>query len=417
MSLLNIYSGSWVPRTVIHLEEFSSFLKFGAAPFGVDKEKLSDLRKLLSASDVVIEKGKIDRLTATMSGYQFNYLDDGTMLVTTETTLEELAPAFHNLTDFYLKKILTAYSCVYSKGSPIPKSFESARAITPSIITADKLTPEQISSIFDKLQDKIVSEYKRGSSAVYFGEYATVIVGESAGNIEVVRHFIFLRDFKDQLERLLHAHRQIWDEITAIREKETVHFSDLPNFRDSLLNLSKDISFFKSRLAQMDLYIKKRMNVMEDVLGETSLKQYIEDELSSLFDAHEYFTDLWEMTDNYANSTFELITFLYQENEQKEINVLQVIFIIGVLASLLTLGAMPGANLTFRNAAGQIIGQGQLESFSLVSFLQFGSIAFITSVVVYYILHFSFTRLKKLRVVDKAIHRAHSMESIFKYLK
>lgn len=417
MKKYNLYVGSWVPRTTIHLEEFSQFLKLSKGSSGLDIGKLQKLHEQLSPQDINFTKAKIDRLTARLSGYQFDFLEDGTIVLGTITSKENTFEGLHKLTQYYVDRVLPAYSYLYSRGAPIPKSLSHIRDITPSIITSSEMSLSDAKELFAHFSDSIIETYHKKNNAIYVGHDIVAVAGDGADDLELVRYLVFLRDYKQQLEKLLNAHRQMWEEVTTIREHDTVHFSDLPKFRDDLLNLTKDISFFKSRLAQMDIYIKKRMEALDELLKRSLAKDYVSEELSSLLDAHEYFVDLWEMTENYANSTFDLISLLYQENEQKEINMLQIIFIIGVLASLLTLGAMPGANLTFRNSFGEVIARGQLESFSLLSFVQFGSIAFITSVVVYYVLHLAFTRVKRLRVLDRAINRAKSMETIFKYLK
>jgi len=139
---------------------------------------------------------------------------------------------------------------------------------------------------------------------------------------------------------------------------------------------------------------------------------YIEDELISLGAAHDYQADLWKMTEGYASSTQNLITLLYQENEQRELNTLQVIFIIGVISSLLTLGAMPTSSLILSDATGAEVMRGEIMHFDLVALLKFGAVAFGLSTLLYLLLHYVFTRFKKFRVVDNSRLRTAPVEQL-----
>lgn len=186
--------------------------------------------------------------------------------------------------------------------------------------------------------------------------------------------------------------------------------------RDTLLDLRKDISFFRSRLDQMDIMIKSRQDYLAEFMEVGIVRTYISGRLTSLIATQSYLVDLWSMTGNYADTTMELVGLLYQENGQKELNTLQVIFMIGVLASFLTLGAMPGAMVRVFDKLGVQLYSAEISSFSLGSLIQFGLIALVVSTILYFLLHYAFTHLKRFRVIDVAKLRTAKNESIIKHL-
>jgi membrane-anchored glycerophosphoryl diester phosphodiesterase (GDPDase) len=81
--------------------------------------------------------------------------------------------------------------------------------------------------------------------------------------------------------------------------------------------------------------------------------------------------------------------------ERREMKLLQAIFLIGVIASLLTLGAMPGARLTFYSPTGEVIGSGSLSAFNLSELLTYGVFAISFAIVLFLILNFIYENIAK----------------------
>ena len=114
----------------------------------------------------------------------------------------------------------------------------------------------------------------------------------------------------------------------------------------------------------------------------------------------EYLMPLWsdvliknlENLDFMINARFELQQAVEARNEEKEMKILQAIFLVGVIASILTLGAMPGARLTFYSPDGHLIGTGNLVSFDTSDLLQFGVLAVIFSITLFVLFNWIYMR-------------------------
>lgn len=408
MAPSKIHCGTWVPRTTIHLKEFYRFLQFKSSHLHLNQEKLRTLHALLHISNLKYHDSALDIITAQLGDYNFNYQEDGVVFLS--KTVDDLKHDFDNISHFMLNSLLDSFSYLYSQGAPIPKVFTNLESVMPIIITTPKDNPREIDQAYNKLGDTIFQVIGDSKFKLYFGDKLITVVSHSSDNTELVRYLIFLQDYKNQMEKLLNIHRYLWDQISLLREKKRVRYKDLALMRDMLLNLKKDITYFNSRLSQMHEFVHTRKEVIDTLLINKAQRDYCLGELTSLSATQAYMEHLWDMTERYADSTLNLISLLYQENEQSELNTLQVIFIIGVISSLLSLGAMPGAMLTLSDQSGIVL-QGQVESFSLISLLHFGSLAFVLSTLLYISLHFIYTNLKRFRVVNTARIRAKSIDS------
>ncbi|MFC1640672.1 hypothetical protein ACFL2D_01335 [Patescibacteria group bacterium] len=402
-----------MPRTSLHLRELYSFLSgaedksFG---YGLSKKKLTQLRKELNPSKVHLNTELLDYVSADLDGREFNMLEDGILLLSAKG--KHIIKAREDLNNFFLKKFQVAFSYIYSRGAPIPKTFSSISSVPPTVVVTSKAGKREINALFKKLGDQVQQEYPGRNTNAYFGKNLIVLAGDVEEDLELVRYLIFMFDYHVQQRRMLKVHRTVWDEAARIREKQKVNYSDLPIARDLLLDLKKDISYFEARLEQMTEYINVRSENIETLLAEGQLRTRISEELKSYKATQTYLGSLMKMTEDFVDQTLSLVELLYQENEQKEINTLQVIFIVGVITSLIALGAMPGAFISVMNQAGDILYTAELESFSFMDLAKWGPVALVLGAIVYYLLHIGFTRLKKFRVVDVSKIRGKSGKSI-----
>jgi uncharacterized membrane protein YjfL (UPF0719 family) len=93
-----------------------------------------------------------------------------------------------------------------------------------------------------------------------------------------------------------------------------------------------------------------------------------------------------------------LVQFLYKENEQKEFNILQVIFAIGTIATIVSLGAMPGAKIFMNIIDNQIVGE--VVSFNFITLILWTFVSVLVGVIMFVLLNYLFLSAKKLKIVE-----------------
>ena len=352
--------GGWFPRTRIHLEEFYRFVEGDNLSFGEKTSK--KCRESLKIKSIEYVRGNIDFLRIISEEVVFIYTEDGLFYVRGKSKAKIL--------EYYKNSVLPTLGFIYSKGAPIPKLLADLSEKKP-----------------------IVRHINPNSKVERVGQ-------QELPNFHLFEYVIFFEEYRNFLDIALQMHRSIWSEIEEIRKKKTVQFKDLPKVRDALLDIKRNITFIKSRLRQLDGFMSTRERLSTYEVND-DLKKLHEYNYQTMSNSKMYFKELFEMTEAHANSTLDLVQMLYKENEQNEIRTLQMIFIIGAVASIIALGAMPGANITLTDAAGNII-QGTLSAFNWLDLLKYGVLTLVLGAVVYELLHFMFKRAKRFRLIHFA---------------
>ncbi len=96
---------------------------------------------------------------------------------------------------------------------------------------------------------------------------------------QLVEGQIFFREFKSQLHRYLNIHRQVWEEIAAIKERGKIAGSEVKVLRGKI-----------SSVEEVDKYLDKVFQYKYEILTDT---------LS-------YIKELWKMTANYLSGALEM---------------------------------------------------------------------------------------------------------------
>ena len=317
--------------------------------------------------------------------------------------------------DFFLNKVLKAFSFIYSIGAPVPKVFNQIEHILPTYIVARDGTPEEIDELFAHYGDHMVASLDGPDGRIYTGDDIWVVVGGEVSGDEI-GFAIFAHSFKRQLYKILEIHRSIWQEVDDVRKYGNVHLKELADISDTLTDLKNESLFFKSRLAQMGDFVIARKAIAAHAVHMETLRKDVDQKLVSLSSAHRYFVSLWQMTIDYLDNTLNLVDLLHDENQEKELNTLQIMFVVGAVASFITLGAVSGFAISFFDASGRLLTRGEAVSFNLVSFVKFGSGAIVASAILYYLLHVSFVKIKNFRLVRASRFRMKAFDEVKKRL-
>ena len=212
---------------------------------------------------------------------------------------------------------------------------------------------------------------------------------------ELIETQLFFADYQELARSLLAHNQELWDEVTTSRRREQFRFKEIPLMISSLIEHKRRVTTAMMTIEQIDEFLARRADTCTIQRELTALKLYDFDELRAL---SRYIKSQYQATQEHISSTITLTEDLYKENEQKELNILQVIFAVGTIAAIVSLGAMPGATL-FLEITGNTV-SGDLISFSTTDMIFWTAISIVIGVVLFIALNYFFLSAKKLRIVS-----------------
>lgn len=381
MKINKIYVGSWYPRTLFHLNEMYEFLKKGTSHLALDPEKIKSLKAEINPSEVLLQQDLGQSfLTAKFDIYDFESRENGLSLLSCKClgNKKNLEEELSKMSDFAFKKVFSSFNYIYSLGAPIPKVFAALRSVMPFVFITEAASKKDVIDFLKKKNETIEKEFKNKSIEVYYGQNTVIINGDAALAEKVVKECIYyLHDAQNQFQKILDLHRFIWDEVSAIKSMKSIKYKDLANTRDLLIEIESDVVFFKSRIKQLkDILEVQKIRISNFTSKkDDSVWMGFADGFDSILSSGKYVERLWEMTNNYLTGASNLLSSVYQESSNKQINILQFVFIISAIASIMALGAIPGFSFsgTF-NPITNILSGGAV-SFSWTDLVNMGFVA------------------------------------------
>ncbi|MEA3248946.1 MAG: hypothetical protein U9Q03_01140 [Patescibacteria group bacterium] len=385
MEVITITTGSWFPRTKLHLKEYYSFLKDGRVHIDLDVEKLKELRKQMQPRNVQYVGGRFDRVSAEFDNITTLFHEDGLLTLTVES--DDFQEDLKKIREFFEKLLTPSLSILYGLGAPVISYKVPDLMSRPVIILAKGVEDVAARKMCVELDDEVHYIARHPDRTVYFAD-KHIIVGDESGGAGATKYIIdeliLSREYEHRLKQYLELHRQLWGRIADIQQRSSIPSYELPVIRDRLLNYKRDMAIIRARINQMMAYLSERRNEIDD-LGLTedlrAVEAYRFDKLtSSTF----YITRLWDMLEEYLDSTVQITGFFYQENLQREINIQQFIFLVGSVAAVMGLGTLAGAGFVVLSADGHATYHGLISSFDPAVLVQFGSIALLASMVFFF---------------------------------
>lgn len=404
MEIKKIFIGSWYSRTQLHLGELHLFLTEGRSHLSLNKEKLLKFRKRLDPSAVsIIKKNGREILVAKLGKYDLEYHENGLVLISIDPVSEKINQQMKSLADFTLHKIFDAFGFLYSQGAPIPKIFIALKSVLPYVVLTEGATEKEVEGFFAEQEEEIIQEIKNNESVIYCGKGLIVINGKTDDNIELVRIFYLLNDAKSQFQKVLDLHRFIWEEVDKVKSKGKIRYRDLSLNRDTLMEINNEIIFFKSRLEQIeDVLLNESAECvkMNKLKPDDKIAIHFMESFESLKRTSSYIKNLWSMTENYVSNTFNLINLLYQEGTQKQLNILQFIFVISAIASIIAMGSVYGFEINLFDKSGLPVLHGESISFAFFDLLRFGGTAILAGSVLYLLFTLIYNKVAASRITD-----------------
>lgn len=333
MALYRVTYGGWYQRTTLHLSEIYDLFAHGHSRLPLDAAKLQAFKDALGLVDVSREPGFLEYVCAhTASGIEIRYYEDG--LYVLEMATEDIRSAHDTLGKYFEETLNPAVSYIFSLGAPTPKILANIHTSHPTVVSvsgtdATDFVPD--AAVFGETYTKLSSN----GITVYKTPEHIFIVGSTVPLQGVVEMQIFFREFKDQLEKYLHIHRTIWEEISDIKEGERIKGSRVDDVRGKLDGYQKTISLIDNRINQMGTYIETRSSIAKRLQIEEDLVVLFEYKFETLADTLSYIKEVWKMTSEYLSSAIQNLIEIKDQTTSNNLKSLQTITSIGVISGVL----------------------------------------------------------------------------------
>ncbi len=341
---VKITFGGWYQRTSLHLTEVFDFLSKCESRLELSKEKLKEFHKDLNLKFAVKETGNLDFVRAeTKNGIEIRYYEDGLYILEIKKT-KNIEHSVKLLKEYFENYFNPAINYLFSLGAPTPKILSEIKEQHQIVITkfdekhSEFSVPQKFGKVYNKTTSKDISVYKTENYIFILG------TGEEKTLTSIVETQIFFREFKSQLHRYLSMHREIWEEISEIKERKFIRGKDIEFYRTQLEIYKKTIELINNRINQMPSYARTRASLAKTLEIEKQLVELFQYKFEDLFNTHAYVKEIWSMTKDYATSAISVLVEAANKANVSGIRSIQILASIGVFVGIigyLTKDALP----------------------------------------------------------------------------
>lgn len=323
--------GGWYQRTTLHLSEVYDLFVAGKSKLALDGKKLKAFQRKLNLAQVRRETSYLEYIHAfTHDGIEIKYYEDG--LYVLQTQAADVKKAKRQLEKYFVEIFSPAIAYIFSLGAPTPKLLANMEIHHPTVVTtagSGLKALEGFGRVYSELKSGDISVLKTHDFMVVRTSKAKL---ESAG--ELVENLIFFREFKDQLEKYLQIHRDVWEEIAKIKEQKEIVGKDVEEIRGKLDGYQTSISLINNRINQMGSYIRTRASISKSLDVEDHLVKLFQFKFETLADTLDYIKEVWKMTNDYLLSSIQNLLEIKNQSASRGIQSLQVITSIGVISTI-----------------------------------------------------------------------------------
>jgi hypothetical protein len=327
--------GGWYQRTTLHLSEVYDFFTLGKSKLALDSRKLKNFQKKLELLEITRESTYLEYIKAkTKQGIEIRYYEDGLYIL--EISSDNIEKSKEQLEKYYNDCFSPAIAYIFSLGAPTPKLLANMKVSHPTIVKTidDGSGMHSFSKKLGHVYGKISS---KGVSVLKSHDYTLVHVSKENAGVatELVENLIFFREFKDQLEKYLQIHRNVWEEIAKIKNQKEIPGKEVESIRSKLDGYQTAISLINNRINQMGSYVRTRAAISKRVDVEDHLVTLFQFKFETLTDTLEYIKEIWKMTNDYLLSSIQNLVEIKNQSTSRGIQSLQVITSIGVISAII----------------------------------------------------------------------------------
>ncbi|MEK6844956.1 MAG: hypothetical protein AABX44_01745 [Nanoarchaeota archaeon] len=328
--------GGWYQRTSLHLTEIYNFLSKCESRLSLSKEKLKEFHKGLNLKFAIKETGNLDFVKAeTKNGIKIRYYEDGLYIleVKKQKNIESSVKLLKNYFENYFNP---AINYLFSLGAPTPKILSGIKEPHQIVITkfdekhSEFEVPQKFGEVYSKTASENVNVYKTP-------DYIFVIGAEKENILaSIIEMQIFFREFKNQLHNYLSIHREIWEEISEIKERKFIKGKDVEFYRVQLEAHKKTIDLISNRINQMPSYARTRASLAKTLEIEKQLNELFQYKFEDLFNTHSYIKEIWSMTKDYISSAIHVLVEVANKANVSGIRSIQILASIGVFVGIIS---------------------------------------------------------------------------------
>ena len=323
--------GGWYQRTTLHLTEIFDFLAFGKTKLRLDHNKILKLRERLEIVEISREVDYLEYIKVVVKdGIEIRYYEDGLYIL--ERNSNDPVGAREVLEKYFNEYLNPAISYIFSLGAPTPKILANIKLDHPVVISTKSKKIEIDEKIFGKVYNKID---ELGMSVYKTPRYIFVNGTDEKSVRSLIEMQIFFREFKDQLERYLNIHRELWEEISDYKEKKILIGKNIEEVRIKLDGYQKTINLIGSRINQMNVYVNTRLSIAKRLGLEEKLSNIFQYKFETLIDTHAYIKEIWKMTTDYLNTAIQVVLEAKNQANTNTIQSLTLITTIGVVSGII----------------------------------------------------------------------------------
>ena len=333
---VKITFGGWYQRTSLHLTEIYDFLSKCESRLPLSKEKLKEFHKDLNLKFATKETGNLDFVKAeTKSGIEIRYYEDGLYILEIKKT-KNIESSVKLVKNYFENFFNPAINYLFSLGAPTPKILSDIKEPHQIVITkfyekhSEFDVPQKYGKVYSKTTSENVSVYKTP-------EYIFVVGARNEENLaSIVEMQIFFREFKSQLHKYLGIHREIWEEISEIKERKFIKGKDVEFYRVQLEIYKKTIDLINNRINQMPSYAHTRASLAKTLDIEKQLLELFQYKFEDLSNTHSYIKEIWSMTRDYVSSAISVLVEVANKSNVSGIKSIQILASIGVFVGIIS---------------------------------------------------------------------------------
>ena len=387
MKLQRVAVGHWLLGSTIQLKEVYEAMRY-ARSLHIREEDLKRSMKRLSPKEVEYHTESINTITSRIGkhGEGFVMTEDGLVIVTKDTTDEEVEDVVR-----YLSAVLDKYTIpflheLFSRSVPIPEVLENQQHSYPVVLHFSSATEEEVFTLCASLGEIVYKTVKTSSGFIIISSRLAVVVGNKLSKRllqDTILYLMFARAYELEIRSLFVAQRSIWNELERIRKHEHQDQTELSKIRDRAQRLQNESNYLSSKVQQMVQFLDWRTELVDSYLTDKKMAELFHSFFHSLETTQMFLRELWEMTSTSANATVQSLSLLYSDNQAREIQTLQKLFLITAVISIVSLGTFAGSNMITRSADGTLVSIAQIHAWNMSSFAVYGVVAFLGAFIVY----------------------------------
>ena len=332
--MFTITFGGWYQRTTLHLSEIYDLFARGKSNLNLDKGKLNNFLHNFDFVSVTREWGDLEYIKCkTRNGIEVRYYEDGLYIL--EITTNDVKSGQNILTYYYEEHIHPAVSYIFSLGAPTPKILAAIKTSHPVVISTvsakskDLLKKYKFGEVYNEVISKSLSVFKTP-------KYVVMVTTKKEKYLQdLIEMQIFFREFKDQLQTYLDIHREVWEEISEIKERGSIQGKNVEMVRGRLDSLQKTISLIKSRINQMGSYVKTRGSIAKKLEIDSQLLSIFQYKYETLVNTLNYIQEIWKMTQDYIDTAIAVVVEVKNQSANNSIQSLRLITTVGVLSGII----------------------------------------------------------------------------------